>query len=173
MTDFSQLLNEKMRKAAAATKGTESVAPAAPSMGNSEGSLGDLAEGDRPPDRAPLVGEEAALRVPPTPDPAGNHPVGSASESAGSSGARAPRRKSKPAAREGLNTNRVTVNLFDADRRALAVIKEHLANAGHDFTNRSDSIKIGLRLAAKARKEELAALLLEIRAEDRRFSPRG
>lgn len=70
------------------------------------------------------------------------------------------------------NLNRVTVNLFDADRRALAVIKEKLASYGHDFTNRSDSIKIGLRLAAKATSAELSAIIQEVRSEDRRFSSR-
>jgi hypothetical protein len=81
------------------------------------------------------------------------------------------RKTAKPVvAARSSNLNRITVNLFDADRRALAIIKEHLANAGQDFTNRSDCIKIGLRLAAKVKKEELAALLLEVRGEDRRFS---
>ena len=83
------------------------------------------------------------------------------------------RRTGKPVvASRSSNLNRVTVNLFDADRRALAIIKEHLANAGQDFTNRSDSIKIALRFAAKAKKEELAGLLLEVRGEDKRFSSR-
>ena len=67
------------------------------------------------------------------------------------------------------NLNRVTVNLFDADRRALAVIKELLGTAGHDFTNRSDSIKVALRIAAKAKREELARIYEQVKAEDRRF----
>lgn len=71
----------------------------------------------------------------------------------------------------GGNLNRVTVNLFDADRRALAVIKEKLGSQGHDFTNRSDSIKIGLRLAMKASREDLAAVYEQVKAEDRRFRP--
>lgn len=73
---------------------------------------------------------------------------------------------------DGRNTNRVTLNLFDADKRALGVIKELLGSAGHDFTSRSDSMKVGLRLAAKARPEELAKLYEEVKAEDRR-SRRG
>jgi hypothetical protein len=65
--------------------------------------------------------------------------------------------------------NRVTVNLFEADRRALAVIKEYLSTAGHDFTSRSDSIKVALRLASKAKPEELARLYRQVKVEDRRF----
>ncbi|MCB1205012.1 MAG: hypothetical protein KDN18_12195, partial [Verrucomicrobiae bacterium] len=57
-----------------------------------------------------------------------------------------------------------------ADARALGVIKELLSTAGHDFTSRSDSMKVGLRLAAKAKPEELARLLEQVRGEDRRFS---
>ena len=70
---------------------------------------------------------------------------------------------------QGRNTNRVTVNLFEADSRALAVIRELLGSAGHDFTSRSDSMKIGLRLAAKAKPEELAKLYEQVKAEDRRY----
>lgn len=81
---------------------------------------------------------------------------------------RAPKKAGKGIA--GRNTNRVTVNLFEADSRALGVIKELLGSAGHDFTSRSDSMKVGLRLAAKAKPEELARLLEQVRAEDRRFS---
>jgi hypothetical protein len=71
---------------------------------------------------------------------------------------------------QGRNTNRVTVNLFEADSRALAVIRELLGSAGHDFTSRSDSMKIGLRLAAKAKPDELAKLYEQVKAEDRRFT---
>jgi hypothetical protein len=74
---------------------------------------------------------------------------------------------------QGRNTNRVTVNLFEADRRALAVIRELLGSAGHDFTSRSDSMKIGLRLAAKAKPEELSKLYEQVRSEDRRFNKQG
>src|ERR1700731_2909016 len=59
------------------------------------------------------------------------------------------------ARRSASNVNRVTVNLFEADRRALAVIKEFLSTAGHDFTSRSDSIKEALRLASKVKREQL------------------
>lgn len=69
----------------------------------------------------------------------------------------------------GWNVNRITVNLFEADSRALAVIKERLSTAGYDFTNRSDSIKIGLRLAVKATPGELAKILEQVKSEDRRF----
>ncbi len=71
--------------------------------------------------------------------------------------------------RGGSNLNRVTVNLFAADRRALAVIKEYLSTTGNDFTSRSDSIKVALRFASKAKPEELARLYDQVKAEDRRF----
>jgi len=71
--------------------------------------------------------------------------------------------------RSTSNVNRVTVNLFEADRRALAVIKEFLSTAGHDFTSRSDSIKVALRLASKAKPEELTRLYQQVKAEDKRF----
>jgi hypothetical protein len=73
------------------------------------------------------------------------------------------------ARRPASNANRVTVNLFEADRRALAVIKEFLSTAGHDFTSRSDSIKVALRLASKAKPEELTRLYQQVKAEDKRF----
>jgi hypothetical protein len=73
------------------------------------------------------------------------------------------------ARRSASNVNRVTVNLFEADRRALAVIKEFLSTAGHDFTSRSDSIKVALRLASKAKPEELTRLYQQVKAEDKRF----
>lgn len=147
MTDFAKLLNDKMKKAADATK------PATPAPPLVEESLMTSLEPPETPSPPPMA-SLAPLRAPTR------------------SGSGAGRKKSSIPERGngGSNTNRVTVNLFDADRRALAIIKEHLANAGHDFTNRSDSIKIALRLAAKARREDLAALFLEVRAEDRRFS---
>jgi hypothetical protein len=80
-----------------------------------------------------------------------------------------PGRGRKSAKEAGYQLNRVTVNLFETDKRALATISEKLAHAGHTFTNRSDSMKIGLRLAAKASKEELAALYEKVKSEDRRF----
>jgi hypothetical protein len=78
-------------------------------------------------------------------------------------------RVQKAPARRPSNANRVTVNLFEADRRALAVIKEFLSTAGHDFTSRSDSIKVALRLASKAKPEELTRLYQQVKAEDKRF----
>lgn len=143
MGDFAKLLNDKMKKAAEATR--------VPETAEGKGRRSDSA-----PRTAPDT-EPEPVEIPPAPKPA---PVAPDS-----------RRKVKPEpVRSGSNTNRVTVNLFAADRRALAIIKELLDNAGYDFTNRSDSIKIALRLAAKASKEELATLLLEVRGEDRRFS---
>jgi hypothetical protein len=67
------------------------------------------------------------------------------------------------------NVNRVTVNLFEADRRALAVIKELLSTEGHDFTSRSDSIKVALRLASKAKSAELGKIYNLVKIEDKRF----
>lgn len=69
------------------------------------------------------------------------------------------------------SSNRLTVQLFETDKRALAVIKELLGAAGYDFTSRSDSIKVGLRLATKAKPEELASLYQQVKAEDGRFRP--
>jgi hypothetical protein len=151
MADFAKLLGEKMAKAAGANRHPAlEVDPKPAGQGLEAPSL--------PPEEAPVP-----KGTPTHAEPAKVAPA-----------PREARRTVKPAATasRSSNLNRVTVNLFDADRRALAIIKEHLANAGQDFTNRSDSIKIALRLAAKAKKEELAALLLEVRAEDRRFSGR-
>lgn len=149
MADFAKLLGEKMAKAAVANRAPAPEAEVKPA-GQGVEAPPSPAEGAKPPGVTPAYAEPA--KVAPSP--------------------RETRRTGKPAAAasRSSNLNRVTVNLFDADRRALAIIKEHLANAGEDFTNRSDSIKIALRLAAKAKKEDLAALLLEVRAEDRRFS---
>lgn len=148
MADFAKLLGEKMAKAAGANRAPAPEAEAKPA-GQGLEAPPSPAEGAKPPGVPPPTYAEPA-KVAPVP--------------------REARRTIKPVVARSSNLNRVTVNLFDADRRALAIIKEHLANAGEDFTNRSDSIKIALRLAAKAKKEELAALLLEVRAEDRRFS---
>ena len=149
MADFAKLLGEKMAKAAEANRAPAPEAGAKPAGQGVEAPSGPPEEVKVP--RVTLTRTETA-KVAPVP--------------------REARKTGKPvvAASRSSNLNRVTVNLFDADRRALAIIKEHLANAGQDFTNRSDSIKIALRLAAKAKKEDLAALLLEVRAEDRRFS---
>lgn len=156
MTDFAKLLNDKMKKAADATKPAASVPPPAEEV-----------PAPVPPLSPEPVKTLDAVPLSPSPSPSSQ---GRTHEGSGTG-------RKNPLAQErgtkGSNTNRVTVNLFDADRRALAIIKEHLANAGHDFTNRSDSIKIALRLAAKAQREDLAALFLEVRAEDRRFSASG
>lgn len=146
MADFAKLLGEKMAKAAGANRPPVPEAETK-AAGQGQEAPPSSSEGAKPPGVTPTYTEPA--KVAPAP--------------------REARRTGKPVARSS-NLNRITVNLFDADRRALAIIKEHLANAGQDFTNRSDSIKIALRLAAKAKKEDLAALLLEVRAEDRRFS---
>lgn len=151
MADFAKLLGEKMAKAAGANRAAALELDPKPAGQGLEAPSAP-AEEAKVPKVAAIPAEPA--KVAPAP--------------------REARRTVKPAAAasRSSNLNRVTVNLFDADRRALAIIKEHLANAGQDFTNRSDSIKIALRLAAKAKKEELAALLLEVRGEDRRFSGR-
>ena len=151
MADFAKLLGEKMAKAAGANR-----APAPEAEANSAGQ--GLEAPSVPPEETKVPRVTTAHAEPAKVAPA----------------PREARKTGKPvaASSRSSNLNRVTVNLFDADRRALAIIKEHLANAGQDFTNRSDSIKIALRLAAKAKKEELAALLLEVRGEDRRFSGR-
>ena len=143
MVDFAKLLSDKMKKATEANRGAEKAADSR---------------------------EPASLE----PEPVAEGSAVSSENTAPAAAAPAATRSAKKANpfqnRSTLNTNRITVNLFDADRRALAVVKEHLANAGHDFTNRSDCIKIALRLAAKAKKEDLSQLFLEVRAEDRRYS---
>ena len=151
MADFAKLLGEKMAKAAGVNRAAAPEAEA--------NSAGQGLEAPSTPSEEAKVPRVTLTHAEPA-------KVAPASREA--------RKTGKPvvAASGSSNLNRVTVNLFDADRRALAIIKEHLANAGQDFTNRSDSIKIALRLAAKAKKEDLAALLLEVRAEDRRFSGR-
>jgi len=150
MAEFAKLLAEKMSKAAGANRAPAPEAEEKPAGQGIEALHSPPANEPQPPKEPQSY-----------PAPAKVAPV-----------LKEARRTAKPVvtASRGSNLNRVTVNLFDADRRALAIIKEHLANAGQDFTNRSDSIKIALRLAAKAKKEELVALLLEVRGEDRRFS---
>lgn len=151
MADFAKLLGEKMAKAAGANRPPAHEAETK-AAGQGLDAPPSPVDGVKPPGVQPTHAEPAKVAPAPREAPKTGKPVAPASRSS--------------------NLNRVTVNLFDADRRALAIIKEHLANAGQDFTNRSDSIKIALRLAAKAKKEELAALLLEVRGEDRRFSGR-
>ena len=151
MADFAKLLGEKMAKAAEANRAAAPEVEPKPAGQGTEASPSPAEEANPPRVTLAQTQPSKAVRVP---------------REASRTG------KSVVVASRSSNLNRVTVNLFDADRRALAIIKEHLANAGQDFTNRSDSIKIALRLAAKAKKEDLAALLLEVRAEDRRFSAR-
>lgn len=169
--DFSKLLNEQLAKAAVNLKPKAEEKPSAPpaipstlpeavaetlpidplqsSPSSPEEAAPTSAEEERPVAVVPSLSPPVVVKPSPQPSAA-----------------------TVPLARQS-NLNRVTVNLFDADRRALAVIKEKLASFGHDFTNRSDSIKIGLRLAAKASSAELSGIIQEVRSEDRRFSPRG
>jgi len=144
MDDFKALLEQQMKKATAGMASPkaapEASAPPAPPS-----------EPDEPDD------------VPPPAEPASASTRAPQAEPPGRATARMPPK------RPASNVNRVTVNLFEADRRALAVIKEYLSTAGHDFTSRSDSIKVALRLASKAKPEELARLYRQVKVEDRRF----
>lgn len=141
MDDFKALLNKQIKKA------TEAAAPEEKPAGKQNVEV--------------PVAKQVARKADPPPV-AEDAPVAAAT----------PRKVSKKAGQGsgGRNTNRVTVNLFEADSRALGVIKELLGSAGHDFTSRSDSMKVGLRLAAKAKPDELAKILEQVRAEDRRFN---
>lgn len=140
--DFTSLLNKQMKKA------TGTPAPV---------------EKQEPKAKAPAqAGKE------PEANKAEAAPAAVASPIAPAARQRSP--KAKGQGISGRNTNRVTVNLFEADGRALAVIRELLGSAGCDFTSRSDSMKVGLRLAAKAKPEDLAKLLEQVRAEDKRFT---
>ena len=149
MDDFKKLLDTQMQKAQAASvttgKATESPATAVAVGGR------NVAK-NRPISRSADASARKAKRPVQTEQtiPPERVPVAASSKT-------------------NANLNRVTVNLFDADRRALAVIKELLGNAGHDFTNRSDSIKVALRIAAKAKRDELAQIYEQVKAEDRRF----
>ena len=156
MSDFAKILSDKMKKATEATRGPE---PKEPGEGIPD-VVTDTPITEKP--VRPAKAQEMPNPVVEPPQPKGTQTVPTAPKKA----------KVQPVQIRGggSNLNRVTVNLFDADRRALAIIKEHLSNSGYDFTNRSDSIKIALRLAAEASKEELTQLLHEVRAEDRRFS---
>ena len=149
MDDFKALLERQMKKATAAMAppkaAPEASAPPAPPD-----------EADEP-DDAPVSVEPEA------PAPRARRPEPTARDT--------PREDGPPPKRPSSNVNRVTVNLFEADRRALAVIKQYLSTAGHDFTSRSDSIKVALRLASKAKPEELARLYQQVKVEDRRFRP--
>lgn len=164
MSDFAKMLSDKMKKATEATRPPEPTEPKEPT---GEGTPAAAMAGKPAPEKPvkpPKAQESPTPAVEPTPEPKAA-PVASAAP-------KKPKAQQVPIRGGGSNLNRVTVNLFDADRRALAIIKEHLANSGYDFTNRSDSIKIALRIAAKATKEELTQILHEVRGEDRRFSGR-
>lgn len=145
MDDFKALLNKQIQKATAAAE-----------------------PHDKP---APKVKPQAVTAKETPPKKAEPAPVAEAAPVPAAAPQRAPKKAGKGIA--GRNTNRVTVNLFEADSRALGLIKELLSTAGHDFTSRSDSMKVGLRLAAKAKPEELARLLEQVRSEDRRFRSEG
>lgn len=140
MDDFSSLLNKQIKKAAAG------AAPEAKAAAKAKPQV-PVPQEEEP--ESETVAVVAAPVAPKTPQ-------------------KAPKRAGKGTA--SRNTNRITVNLFEADSRALGVIRELLGSAGHDFSSRSDSIKIGLRLAAKAKPEELAKLLEQVRADDKRFT---
>lgn len=157
MSDFAKMLSDKMKKATEATRGSEPKEPT--------GEIPDVVAAT-PVTEKPVRPAKAQEMPNPMVEPTPQQKVAAVAPVA------TKKAKVQPAQIRGggSNLNRVTVNLFDADRRALAIIKEHLSNSGYDFTNRSDSIKIALRLAAKASKEELTQLLHEVRAEDRRFS---
>lgn len=139
--DFSSLLNKQMKKATGTPAPVEKPEPKAKAP----------AQAVKEPEAKKVEAAPATVAAPVAP---------AAPQRA---------RKAKGQGIGGRNTNRVTVNLFEADSRALAVIRELLGSAGHDFTSRSDSMKVGLRLAAKAKPEELARLLEQVRSEDRRF----
>ena len=146
--DFSSLLTAQLKKA------TETAAP------KSETKPAKAASAPEPVVKAPVEQVE---------EPA-SAPVKAAEKEKPAAPARPKASKAVTGkGTQGRNTNRVTVNLFEADSRALAVIRELLGSAGHDFTSRSDSMKIGLRLAAKAKPEELAKLFEQVKAEDRRY----
>ena len=138
--DFTSLLNKQMKKATGAPAPAEKPEPKAKAPAQAVKEP-ETKKAEAAPAAAP-VAPEARQRAP----------------------------KARGQGIGGRNTNRVTVNLFEADSRALAVIRELLGSAGHDFSSRSDSMKVGLRLAAKAKPEELARILEQVRSEDRRFS---
>ena len=152
MDDFKKLLDTQMQKAQAAsiTAGKATEPPPATDVAADERSVAKNRPISRSAD-APARKGKKPVRTEQT-SPPDRMPVAAS-----------------PNSKASANLNRVTVNLFDADRRALAVIKELLGTAGHDFTNRSDSIKVALRIAAKAKRDELAQIYEQVKAEDRRF----
>ena len=149
MDDFKNMLEKQMQKAKAGSAPVDSDAKATPRKNDSSSAAGAD------------TGDVVAV-------PALSAKSKESARERGGVAAAIPK-SSKQAAAPSANLNRVTVNLFDADRRALAVIKEKLGTAGHDFTNRSDSIKVALRIAAKAKREELVQAFEQVKAEDRRF----
>ena len=149
MDDFKNLLEQQMQKAKASSGPLQPDAKAQPRGGD-----GSKAAQEK-------SGEISSL-------PAASEKPEQARQRRGGVAEAAPGRN-KQIVPASANLNRVTVNLFDADRRALAVIKEKLGTGGHDFTNRSDSIKVALRIASKAKREELVQAFEQVKAEDRRF----
>ena len=143
--DFTSLLNKQMKKATGTPAPAEKPEPKAKAP----------AQAAKEPETKKAEAAPAAVAAPVAPE----------------ARQRAPKAKGQGIG--GRNTNRVTVNLFEADSRALAVIRELLGSAGHDFSSRSDSMKVGLQLAAKAKPEELAKILEQVRSEDRRFRSDG
>ena len=157
MDDFKKLLDTQMQKAQAAsiTAGKATEPPPATAVGADERNAAKNRPISRSATDAPARKGKKLVRTEQT-IPTDKTPVAVS-----------------PNSKASANLNRVTVNLFDADRRALAVIKELLGTAGHDFTNRSDSIKVALRIAAKAKRDELAQIYEQVKAEDRRFRSAG
>ncbi len=149
MDDFKNLLEKQMQKAKASSGSVDPDAKAQPRGGDGS-----------------KAAQEESSEISPLPASSGKPKR--ARQGRGKVSATAPVRN-KQIVPASANLNRVTVNLFDADRRALAVIKEKLGTAGHDFTNRSDSIKVALRIASKAKREELVQAFEQVKAEDRRF----
>ena len=148
MDDFKNMLEKQMQKAKASSPAVEADAKAQPRGGD-----------------GPEATRESG-KVSVAPAPSGKSKA--TRQVRGKLADVAPKGRQQAVA-PSANLNRVTVNLFDSDRRALAVIKEKLGTAGHDFTNRSDSIKVALRIAAKAKREELVQAFEQVKAEDRRF----
>jgi hypothetical protein len=145
MDDFKAALEKQMKKATASMGAPPKAAPEAESR-------------PTPPEEPVVVPTKTKPELPTARDRQEQPP-----------GRETGRAEKLLARRPASNVNRVTVNLFEADRRALAVIKEYLSTAGHDFTSRSDSIKVALRLASKAKPDELARLYRQVKVEDRRF----
>ncbi len=158
MDDFKTLLESSVKKAAAEAgrkPGKAAAAEAKPAA---------------PEAVAVLAMERSAAQETGAGEPGQAGVVGGEGESKAAGKDKGQRDSKGPQGRPASNLNRITVNLFDADRRALAVIKEKLEDVpGVDFVSRSDSIKIALRLAMKSTGENLARVYGEVKKEDRRF----